>query len=250
MGMNDEISVALSKEELNIIFLLDTSGSMTGERITQLNCAMQDAMLALKNAAMKEEVDLRIRVIEFNNFAQWIMGSAEEGLDIEAAESAWSDLSAKNAGTNTADAILRACEAMHTKYLGTSNYHPIVILVTDGGSDDRSETIAAINKLKSSLRSASDPAKEKIQRIALGVIQANQAELEDFASIGDIEHSDGTREEDVPLVFNVDNVAELSGLLKSITVSSIVSSLGGSDNADQKLVIMPESSDEDDDWEE
>lgn len=241
---------ALRKEELNIIFLLDTSGSMSGERISQLNCAMPEALVALKDAALKEEIKLTIRIIEFNNFADWIMGKAEKGVDIEEAENQWSDLTAKAAGTNTADAILKACEAMHTEYLGTRNYHPIVILITDGESNAASETSAATSKLKYALKSTTGQNKEKIQRIAVGVVDANIKELSDFASAGNIVRADGTIEENVPLVFNVDNVAELSGLLKNIAVSSLTSSVvNGIEDEEQKLTIE-EDTEEDDDWEE
>ena len=250
MGKGDFIK-GIVKEEANIIILVDTSGSMTGERINQLNTAISETIAALKDAAMKEEIKLSIRIIEFNNFAQWIMGKAENGVDIEEAEKLWKDLTAKAAGTNTAAAIKLACDAMHTEYLGVRNFHPIVILITDGESNNSKDTSDATKKLKASLRSTTDPTKEKIQCISVGVINANQKELEDFASKGNIEHADGTFEENVPLVFNVDNVAELSGLLKNITVSSLASAVaGGTGNEGQKLTIVEEEDEDEDDWEE
>jgi len=247
MAKND-FSQGLTKEELNMIFLLDTSGSMSGERINQLNVAMSEALSALEGAAIKEEIQLTIRMIEFNNYAEWIIGKAEEGIDVSKVAGEWKDLTAKAAGTNTADAIYKACEAMHTNYLGTRNYHPIVILITDGNSDSPSETRAAIKKLKTALTSGKDPDKEKIQRIAVGVINANKDELEDFASIGNIEHADGSIEENIPMVFHVDNVYELANLLKGIAVSSIFSTIaGGNENGGLTIEITP---DDTEDWEE
>ena len=46
-----------------------------------------------------------------------------------------------------------------------------------------------------------------------------------FASIGNIWHEDGTFEENVPFVFNVDDVALLRGLVRGVTVSRIMSSI-------------------------
>lgn len=247
MAKND-FSQGLTKEELNMIFLLDTSGSMTGERINQLNVAMSEALNALEAAAIKEEIQLTIRVIEFNNYADWIIGKAEEGIDISEVASEWKDLTAKAAGTNTADAIHKACESMHTKYLGTRNFHPIVILITDGDSNSPAETRAATKKLKTALKSDKNPEKEKVQCIAVGVIDANHDELVDFASIGNIEHADGSIEEDVPMVFHVDNVYELANLLKGIAVSSIFSTIAG-DHENGKITVTEETDDEED-WEE
>lgn len=250
MGKGDfRFTDAIVKDELNIFKIVDTSGSMTGERINQLNCAVSEALAAFKDAARKAEIKLKIRMIEFNNFAEWIMGKAEEGVDIEQAEALWTDLTAKAAGTNTAAAIRLACEAMHTEYLGTRTYHPIVILITDGESNNFDETLQAIEELKLSLKSSTDPSKEKIQRIAVGVVNANRQELEAFASKGNIEHADGTVEEDVPLVFNVDNVSELTGLLKNIALSSVVSSVASGADQNSKLTIVEEEEEEEGEWE-
>ena len=79
----------LTKDCLNIIFLLDTSGSMIGPRIDQLNYAMPEALQALKKVAISEEVDAFVRVVEFNSAANWIMGAAEAGVSIEDAANQW-----------------------------------------------------------------------------------------------------------------------------------------------------------------
>ena len=247
---NGDFSAGLTKEELNIIFLLDTSGSMSGPRINQLNCAMPEALAALREAAMKQEMRVLVRVAEFNNFADWIMGKTEKGLEIDEAEEKWKDLTAKAAGTNTAAAIQLACDVMHTCYLGTRNYHPYVILITDGESNNVEETNKAIDKLKAALRSSSKPDKNKVERIAIGVVEANRTELESFASRGTIVHEDQTVEENVPLVFNVDDVSQLSGVLKSVAVSSLVSAMGDDVDSENGPVIEQLTDEDDKDWED
>ena len=249
MASND-FSAALTKEELNIIFLLDTSGSMSGARINQLNCAMPEALAALREAAMKQEMKVIVRIAEFNNYADWILGKTEKGVEITEAEEQWKDLTARSAGTNTAAAIDLAAEVMHTRYLGTRNYHPYVILITDGESNRVDETLKSIDRLKAALRSSSNPGKNKVERIAIGVVEANRTELESFASLGTIVHDDQSVEENVPLVFNVDDVTQLSGVLKSVAVSSLVSAAGDDADEGNGPVIEPVNDDEEKDWED
>ena len=60
-------------------------------------------------------------------------------------------------------------------------------------------------------------------------------------------------DENVPFVFNVDDVQMLKGLLKGVTVSSIASSIGGGvgGDGDDTPVITPTYEDDDEgDWEE
>ena len=142
---------------------------------------------------------------------------------------------------------------MHREFLGERNYRPVVILITDGESNDPQKTVEAVAKLKASLKSSTDPNKDKITRIAIGVTGANQTELNNFASVGNIEREDGTMDENVPFVFNVDDVQMLKGLLKGVTVSSIASSIGGGigGDGDDTPVITPTYEDDDEgDWEE
>ena len=119
-------------------------------------------------------------------------------------------------------------------------------------SSDPQKTVEAVAKLKASLKSSTNPNKDKITRIAIGVTGANQTELTNFASIGTIEREDGTLDENVPFVFNVDDIGLLKGLLKGVTVSSIASSLaaGVGGDSDDVPVIVPtyEGDADDDDW--
>lgn len=246
--MYDEFSQGTTKYQLNLIYLLDTSGSMYGEPINQLNVAMAEAVQIAEEAAKEKEVQLLMRVVNFNSTAQWIFGDTQHGVE----HIDWVPLK-ENGGTDTAGAIDLARSVMHREFLGERNYRPVVILITDGLSNDPAETRNAIARLKSSLKSSTNPSKDKITRIAIGVTGANQAELTDFASVGDIESEDGLKE-NVPFVFNVDDINLLKSLLKGVTVSSIMSSIGagvgGEENGEDKPVISPEPPKEDDDWEE
>lgn len=239
---NKELDGGTTKFQLNLIYLVDTSGSMHGEPINQLNVAMAEAIMVAEEAALSNEVQLSMRVIEFNSVAKWLFGDTAQGLG----HINWVPLSA-NGGTDTAGAIDLARSVMHRQYLGTRNYRPVVILITDGESNEPDKTVEAIARLKASLKSSTDPTKDKITRIAIGVTGANETELRNFASVGNIENADGTMQENVPLVFNVDDVNRLKGLLKGVTVSSIMSSItDGQEGGDASIPTL----NIDEEWEE
>ena len=240
-----------TKPQMNLIYLLDTSGSMWNEPINQLNAAMVDALEVAKEAGIEKEVDVQVRVVQFSTSAQWIVGKEDVGERPQ--NITWKPMNA-DGGTDTAAAIDSARGVMHRKYLGVRNYKPVVILITDGCSNDREATKQAVDRLKASLKSSTGQAKDKIIRIALGVTGADRAELEYFASIGNIEHEDGTVEKDVPLVFDVSDVSLLKGILRSVTQSSIYSSInaGTAGESSEKTTVTIDKSqnpEENSNWE-
>ena len=223
-----------SEIQIHITYLLDTSGSMRGEKINCLNKAMAEAIDVAEKTAAQREVQLCMRVIEFNNEARWICGTNEmNGLQ----HIDWKPLKASG-NTATADAIRLVKGLMHRKYLGTQGFKPIVILITDGESDDPADTAAAVDELKASWRRPGRH-EDRIIRIAVGVSGANPKELKTFASIGDIIENDDIRREQVPLVFEAKNISLLGDLMKRLTVSSTVTSLNAGTGAqdDQRTTI-------------
>ena len=253
MGIGDMVSPVL-KDEMSIIFILDNSGSMTiHNRIGQLNNALPEAIKAAEAAGLKYEINVQIRIIVFNSSPKWVIGTKEAGVSPQEAISQWTDLGVTG-GTDTAAALRLAKEAMHTEYLGTTAYKPYVILITDGESNDYSETKKAIDELAGALRKKSDASVGVIERIALGVEDANMTELEAFATKGTINDENGTRE-NAPLVFDIRDVATLSDVLKAIVVSSITSSVTtgtpGNGGGDVIINVEPKSkSQETEDWED
>lgn len=224
-----------SEIQIHITYLLDTSGSMRGEKINCLNKAMAEAIDVAEKTAAQREVQLCMRVIEFNNEARWICGTNEmNGLQ----HIDWKPLKASG-NTATADAIRLVKGLMNRKYLGNQGFKPIVILITDGESDDPADTAAAVSELKASWSRPRNPAEDRIIRIAVGVSGANPKELKAFASIGDIIENDNTRREQVPLVFEAKNISLLGDLMKRLTVSSTVTSLNAGTGAqdDQRTTI-------------
>ena len=219
----------LDKPSMNIIFLLDTSGSMRNERINQLNYAMPIALEAANDAAEQNEADLFVRIIEFNSSPKWILGTAEKGVPGKDARSQWHDLKAGGT-TDTAAAIELSLKCLHTEYLGIRNYHPVVILITDAKSDERTMTQSSIEKLRMALSGGLAEKKDKVWRFAIGVQNYNEPELLEFASLGTKEDEYGNEQNGVPMIFKVDDLGSLSKVLKNVTVSSLLSNAKGDDN--------------------
>lgn len=227
----------ITKEELNLILLLDNSYSMINGRITQLNSAIP----ALKNSLMKvaedECVDLKIRIISFSDDAIWEVGSVEEGDDI--ATVTWKDLEVVG-GTSTHKAIEEANKALRKQYLGAHALRPVVILVTDGycNPNDHSAYLAAIEEMKKKL--AGNTGKEKVTRIAIGVEDYNREQLVEFASEGIV------ADVQQPLVFEIDKATDLGKVINWVTVTSMVSSIT---DGDEEVIDLgdPDWGDDDDD---
>ncbi len=229
-----------TRECFNIIFLLDTSISMSGERIGQLNNAMQDVLNELHTLSIEMSTDAFVRVIQFNSSASWIIGDAKNGvLALEAANS-WKSLSASGS-TDTAAAIEKSLEALHISYLGRKNRKPVVVLVTDGYSNDASATRNATEKLKKAL--SGDSGKEKVYRVGVGVIGYNEAELVDFASKGKI-IEDNEIKAGAPLVFKVDDVSDLSNVIRDVAVSSLRSVIADNGADENSTLVINRTTEE------
>ena len=91
-----------------ITFVVDTSGSMAGQRLIQLNSALQELSNILESLAYQGDIQLSIRLIEFNTTARWVLGDAEkceDHLDVHFSEA--------SGLTNTGEALRLARSAMN-----------------------------------------------------------------------------------------------------------------------------------------
>ncbi|MCQ2372697.1 MAG: VWA domain-containing protein [Phascolarctobacterium sp.] len=221
MAMKDGI---LTTENLNLIMLIDRSGSMEGERIDQVNQALAEMKRSLIQIADEENVSIKVRVITFSDNPEWIVGDTTAGVDVNDMQcpTIYAD-----GWTKTDYAICEANNSLKKEYLGAHALRPVVILITDGGcTNPHGDYLAAIEQMKRKL--AGNTGKEKVTRIAIGVQDYNEQELVEFASIGlyhDIEQ---------PLVFGVQNVNEIRKVINFVAVSSMYSSI--MDNQDVPVI--------------
>ena len=212
MAIKDGI---LTKEELNLILLVDNSYSMDGIGINQVNQAIPVLKDDLIKVADEHDVDLKIRIIVFSDEAIWQVGTAEHGEDIGSV--VWNAVDVVG-GTATSQAIREANKALEKQYMGAHALRPVVVLITDGNcTDQHSEYLAAIEEMKKRLGGKSG--KEKVTRVAIGVQDYNRDELVEFASQGLL------MDKLQPLVFSVDEPEKLGKVINWVTVTSILSSI-------------------------
>ena len=206
--------------EVHLFFLLDTSGSMYGQRIQSLNMAMRNVAEKVDELAIKKEVSAFFHVLSFNSMMHWLCGtSASRGISGTELRSQWVDLKAEG-GTETAAAIEEIIPALTVGNLGHHTFRPLVVLVTDGQSNRPADTVAAAMRLSEVLGG-------KTTRIAIGVVEYNQAELDSFASVGKVvtmdEFGDVIGEPvEQKLVFPVANAGDLTGVIQAAAVTSLV----------------------------
>ncbi|MBQ2681293.1 MAG: VWA domain-containing protein [Eggerthellaceae bacterium] len=126
------------RRSLPVFYVLDTSGSMTGAPIEQLNRAMEETIDAVKQvAANNGDAQVKIAVLEFNTLARWMQPAGPE--DVE--DFIWTDL--KAGGLTYMGEALRELNNKLSKdeFLAsaTGGLYPIIIFMTDGYANDEWE---------------------------------------------------------------------------------------------------------------
>lgn len=133
---------------LNVFFVLDTSGSMEGSRIGQLNQAMTDTVAALKKAADEHDsAELRLAILSFASEAKWL---TEQG-PVYCEDYYYEPLEA--GGMTEVGQALNELNAKlsRSQFLNSiaGNYMPVIIFMTDGqATDDYERALQKIHNNK------------------------------------------------------------------------------------------------------
>ena len=132
------------RKELHIFYILDTSGSMAGQKISALNHAVEECTQALSELAKKNgDAKLKIAVMEFNSGCKWVTEHGPEDLEDFMFEYL-------NAGglTDIGSALTELNKKLSRhEFLSsmTGALMPVMIFMTDGyATDDYQKALAEI----------------------------------------------------------------------------------------------------------
>ena len=136
------------RKVLPVFYVLDTSGSMEGERIAALNKAMEETTWALSQQAEKNaDALVKIAVLEFNSSCQWVQPEGPEDME----DFIWSDLLAGGM-TDVGRALKELDDKLSPdKFLqsDTGVCLPVIIFMTDGyATDNYKKALEQIRKNK------------------------------------------------------------------------------------------------------
>ena len=127
-----DLGEGIARQELNVIFVIDNSGSMQGEKIGAVNNAIRDVMSIMPEIQEDTgDVTIKISALTFSNDAKWIY-SEPKGVD----EFKWRDVGVEGA-TNLTAAYRELSKCLCKKENGgmmpdLGGVAPIIILMTDG----------------------------------------------------------------------------------------------------------------------
>jgi uncharacterized protein YegL len=136
------------RRAMHIFYVLDTSGSMQGASIAQLNRAMEETVEALKDVAKgNSDAELKIAVLEFSSGCKWIQPKGPEDME----DFVWEDLTA--GGMTDIGSALKELDSKMSRnaFLSsmTGAFLPLVIFMTDGyATDDYVKPLEEIRKNK------------------------------------------------------------------------------------------------------
>ena len=122
----------IARQELNLLFVIDNSGSMAGEKIGAVNNAIRDVMSIMPDIQKNTtDAEIKISALKFSDSAQWVYSEPKSVADFK-----WKDLSVEG-GTNLSGAYDALSGWLCKKNKGgqmpdIGGIAPIIILMTDG----------------------------------------------------------------------------------------------------------------------
>lgn len=122
----------IARQELNLMFIIDNSGSMTGEKLGAVNNAIRDVMSIMPEIQEDtSDVEIRISALLFSDDASWVYPEP-----MSVSEFKWKDVSPEG-GTDLSAAYSELGRWLSKKSNGgqmpdIGGVAPILILMTDG----------------------------------------------------------------------------------------------------------------------
>lgn len=134
-------ATAVSKKTLVIFFLIDTSGSMKGKKMGELNTVMEELIPEIRRVG-EADTDVKIAVLTFSTNVRWMYS---QPVSIENFE--WARLRADGV-TSMGEAFKELAARMSRNSFMSSpslSFAPVIFLMTDGyPSDDYKEGLKAL----------------------------------------------------------------------------------------------------------
>lgn len=134
MSAFDNVGV-VPRRTMTLFFIVDTSGSMEGEKIASVNTAVREVIPYIDDISSNNaDAQIKIAALEFSTGAEWMYSSPMESEKFQ-----WRDL---EAGGLTY--LGEACKELNEKlsqshgYMteATGSFAPAIILMTDGEPND------------------------------------------------------------------------------------------------------------------
>ncbi len=155
MSLLDD-AVSVPRRTMTLFFLIDTSGSMSGNKIGAVNDAIVNVLPMLEDiSSSNPDAEIKVAALEFSNGTKWLYNEPKSVDDFK-----WIDV---QAGGLTS--LGEACLELNSKlsrsgYMksASGSYAPAIILLSDGGPTDNFDgglqTIQGNNWFKNAIRIA------------------------------------------------------------------------------------------------
>ena len=129
---NRELGEGIVKQELDLLFVIDNSGSMAGEKLGAVNNAIRDVMAIMPEIQEDtSDVEIRVSAMTFSDTVNWVNAEPKTVADFK-----WNDVSAEG-GTNLSLAYDEMADFLRKRSNGgqmpdLGGVAPIILLMTDG----------------------------------------------------------------------------------------------------------------------
>lgn len=135
------------RKELHVFYVLDTSGSMEGAKISALNHAMEECTEALKTLAKSNgDAKLKVAVMEFNSGCRWITYNGPEDLEEDFEYEYLEAGGLTDIGAALKELNSKLSQHAFLKSM-TGSLMPVIIFMTDGyATDDYEGELEEIRK--------------------------------------------------------------------------------------------------------
>lgn len=121
----------IASRPLHFIWILDTSGSMIGDKIQQLNFAIKEAIKPMQDTAGENpNAQVLVRVLTFATGARWHLPTPTAVADFT-----WADVTAGGV-TDMGKALTMVAEQLKIPPMTDRALRPVLMLVSDGQPTD------------------------------------------------------------------------------------------------------------------
>jgi uncharacterized protein YegL len=133
----------MATRPLHFIWILDCSGSMSGEKIQVLNTAIREAIPHMRDVAEDNpNAQLLVRVLTFADGARWLVSQPTPITDFR-----WQNLDADGV-TDMGKALTMVADQLKVPPMSERALRPVLALLTDGQpSDDYRSGLDALNSI-------------------------------------------------------------------------------------------------------